>query len=126
MLDKIKEKSKRYISTCYNTCIAYNPVSITVSGKTFEIVGRETLQNFNLALIAMQAENRPTTRIRDRFNNSHEVTADDIKSIIAQGAIWGNAQWNKKVDLHDQINAITIESAGSEAAAISQINSIIW
>lgn len=125
-MEQIKNNKKKAISSCYETTIQYSPVTINLNGQIIEIVGRETLQNLNLALIAMQAEGRTTTRMRDRFNNAHTVNEADIKSIIAQGAIWGNAQWNKKVDLHDRIDAITIATAGSEAAAISQINAITW
>lgn len=125
-MENIKKSRMELISSCYNECIKYTPVPVHFSGKTIEIVGKETLQNLNLALIAMQAEGKETTRMRDRHNVAHTVSELDIKSIISQGAVWGNAQWNKKVDLHDQINAITVASHGSEAAAINAINAITW
>lgn len=125
-MENIKQSRIDLIGSCYNECIAYSPVSVTFSGQTIEIVGRGTLQNLNLALIAMQTEGRETTRIRDKNNVCYTVSENDIKSIIAQGAVWGNTQWNKKVDLQNQIAAITLESHGSEAAAISAINAVTW
>lgn len=117
----------KHISSCYREAITYQTVTVTYGGtKQIEIVGKESLMNLNLALLSMQAQGLVQTRIRDKNKVCHMVTEEELRTIIAQGAIWGDRQWNKKVDLQQQIASINVVNYATEQDAVNAINAISW
>lgn len=126
-MENSRKNRIEHISSCYREAITYQTVSISYGvNKTIEIVGKDSLMNLNLALTSMQAQGLVQTRIRDKNRVCHNVTEAELKSIIAQGAIWGDRQWNKKVDLQEQILGINAANYATEQDAINAINAINW
>lgn len=126
-MEKIRRNRIEHIASCYCEAITYQTVSITYGpNKTIEIVGKDSLMNLNLALTSMQAQGLVQTRVRDKHKVCHYVSESELKSIIGQGAVWGDRQWNKKVDLQEQIMAVNVANYATEQDAINAINAINW
>ncbi len=126
-LNEVKINRKKLLSSFYEETVNFTTVTVSFgAGRSIQICGKHTISDMNLALISLKAQGLLQTRIRDVNKVCHIVNESELQEIIAQGAVWGDKHWNRKVNLQEQVDAVAAQNYATEEAAIAAVEGIIW
>lgn len=126
-LNDVKINKKKLLSSSYEEAVNFTTVTVTFgAGRSIQIRGKHTISDMNLALISLKAQGLLQTRVRDVNKVCHIVNEAELQEIMAQGAVWGDKLWNRKVNLQEEVDAVLIQNYASEDAAIEAVNAIVW
>lgn len=121
-LEEAKKKKRYEILQAFKNQFAQGMYSqtlgTTIDCRKIPFQEQEDLQNIKVLLNYMRTNNIQTTYYRDFFNNNiPNVTQEMLEQVIAEMEAYGVAQYMKKHQLDDAIEA---------AQTIEEVNEIHW